>query len=263
MTSRIGPRSSPSLKPHSESSVSPPSSSPGSSPKAVSKPCLLIREPSFALGCESIFEVQSTKQNGVAAGKKGLFYAGTSLNSSQLLSPQDVFPLSQPCDSRDMLGSTDFAVQSNTPKVYVATKQPITTLFNSSVVHPPDFPDNDIRRQGVSSTRTVLAQRLGRLKKPSEGEGDRLRGVSSPSLERNGTGASLRRTPLNQAKQKAAQKRGRSRGAIFSPVEFAFNSAYLPTIKTFEMKKATSQRKPVRTPASKRPKSLTPESRFS
>ena len=74
-----------------EPSISPPSQL-AESPKTDSKPTIHIREPSFSYGCEAIFEVQSTKLP-VAGKQMEAFYAGASLNSSQVLSPQDVFPV--------------------------------------------------------------------------------------------------------------------------------------------------------------------------
>ena len=247
-----------------EASISPPSQL---SIGAVSplKPCLHIREPSFSYGCEAIFEIQSTKQPAPALLQPASFYAGASLNSSQVLSLQDVFPTEQsstfPIFS-DTMCSSDFGrseeSKRKTQDIEEWRPMPMQTfLVDSSVIRPPDFSDNEGKVRSPYSRTGLAVQRISRLKRQPATD-NRLRGLSSPSIERTGTGSSLRRTPQAKFPLHSPPKKTRSKCNFPSP----FEVAYLPALHVLEQRKLTSARKPVKAQTGRRAKALTPDPRL-
>ena len=249
-----------------EASISPPSQlSICLSPSL--KPSLHIREPSFSYGCESIFEIQSTKQPFPAQLQPAAFYAGASLNSSQVISPQDVFPAQQhslfPL-SNDTLCSSDFGrVEESKRKAQDVEEWKPTTvqtfLVDSSVIRPPDFSENEGKARSPYSRTGLAVQRLTRLKRQPVTD-QRIRGLSSPSIDRTGTGSSLRRPPpQSKFPLHSPPKKTRSKGTIPpSP----FEAAYLPSLHTLDQRRLSTIRKPIKLLAGKRVKAMTPDPRL-
>lgn len=246
-----------------EPSISPPSQLSTGAVLAL-KPSLHIREPSFAYGCDAIFEIQSTKQPSPALPQPASFYAGASLNSSQVLSLQDVFPaehLSPFPISNDTMQSSDFGrSEESYPKAQDIEEwrpMPVQTfLVDSSVIRPPDFSDNEGKPRSPYSRTGLAIQRITRLKRQPATD-NRLRGLSSPSIDRTGTNSSLRRAPAKFPLH-SPPKKTRSKGNISAS---PFEAAYLPSLHTLDQRRLMSIRKPVRTLVGRRTKAMTPDPR--
>lgn len=223
-----------------------------------------IRDPSFACDCESVFEVQSTKCPNLPSFSAA-FYTGNSLNSSQVLSPGSIFPSNSGEGGKDMvLCSSEFGgspEDQKTLKVYVATKQPAAVTLGSSVIRPPDFPDE--QRKSPIHSRTGLMQHYARLKKPSEGHEDRYRGVFSPKCERTFSSSGIRKvlSPHNKPPPRFQSTRPKSKAGTSSPFETQLHTAYLPSLKTLDQKRIVPK-KSARSTGGRRLKAQTPEVRL-
>lgn len=224
-----------------------------------------IRDPSFSYDSESVFEVQSTKSPTLPS-LPCAFYTGASLNSSQVLSAQIVFPANTQEELREaVLCSSDFGQRcgdQKPQKIFVATKQPVAMVLGSSVIHPPDFPEDEERR-GANHSRTGILQRYGRLKKTSDGNEERFRGLSSPHYERTLSTLAPRKvlTPHNKLSQRPQSKRPKAKGLLSSPFDTPIHTAYLPSLKTLDQKRMVTK-KSARSPAVRRLKAFTPEARL-
>ena len=225
-----------------------------------------IRDPSFSYGDEAVFEVQPLRQASPLAAVS-LFYAGASLNNSQILTPQEVFPLveRQNGTKGDVYRSSEFGQNPEPlckPALTHTAVKPVSLglLMNSSVVHPPQFPETEVKAK-ITSTRSGAVQRFGRLKKLIEGVEDRRRGISIPTFDRVGTASGPRKllTPQNRSIYRSTPKKGKPKGLNISPLEVALNTAYLPSIRTPDPKR-TTLKKTGKSAAGKRPRLLTPES---
>lgn len=229
---------------------------PTSPPSEPSRP-IHIRDPSFAYDSETVFEVQSTKLPTIPC-LPNTFYTGASLNSSQVLSAaHSVFPVNSQEEQRDaVLCSSDFGRRTEDPKPHRApTKQPTAMVLGSSVIHAPDFPEEE--RKG-SHFRTGLLQRYGRLKKASDGGEERFRGLSSPHYERTSIPRKVL-TPHNKSSQRPQAKKSKVKPS--SPFDTSLQTAYLPSLKTLDQKRIAAK-KSARSPVVRRIKAFTPETRL-
>jgi len=227
-----------------------------SPPSETSRPTH-IRDPSFAYDSEAVFEVQSTKSPTLPC-LPNTFYTGTSLNSSQVLSvAHSVFPVHSPED-QTVLCSSDFGRRTEDPKPHrvLVAKQQAAMVLGSSVIHAPDFPEEE--RKGSGHFRTELLQRYGRLKKASDGNEERFRGLSSPHYERPSVPRKVL-TPHNKSSQRPQAKK--SKVKPISPFDTSLQTAYLPSLKTLDQKRIAAK-KSARSPAVRRIKALTPETRL-